>query len=368
MRTPALALATLIAAAPDAFARSSVTLFGVVDLGVRYVDNDTFGSNESSTQLAPNGMATSGIGVRGVEDLGGGLAASFWLEAGFAPDTGAGIGRNGTGEAGREALAFNLRSTVSLSNRWGELRLGRDYTPTFWSVTAFDPFGTSGVGSAGNLFLGADLRALTSPGDSFGTLVRANNTVGYILPGGQFGPGLYGQLMVAPGEDAPLNKYGGGRIGYAAGAFDVAAAYGRTGVDAADTLALRNWNLAGAWSLGRFGRVTAYYGQIALDLPAGGRAEQSNWYLGYALPIGVWNLKFSYGAVRQDGLPSLSDPRARQVALGAVYNLSPRTAVYATVSSLSNEGGATFMVAPSSVTPSPGLSSFGTEIGLRLMF
>jgi hypothetical protein len=32
-------------------------LFGVVDLGVRYVDNDTFGSNESSTQLASNGMA-----------------------------------------------------------------------------------------------------------------------------------------------------------------------------------------------------------------------------------------------------------------------------------------------------------------------
>lgn len=45
-----------------------------------------------------------------------------------------------------------------------------------------------------------------------------------------------------------------------------------------------------------------------------------------------------------------------------------RAAIYGTISTLSNYGGATFLVAPSSVTPSPGLSSFGTEIGVRLMF
>jgi predicted porin len=368
MKAPAFALAWMCAIGPDAFARSSVTLFGVVDLGVRYVDNDTFGSNESSTQLASNGMATSSLGVRGVEDLGGGTTASFWLEAGFAPDTGTGTSRYGYGESPNESLAFNLRSTVSLSNRWGELRLGRDYTPTFWSVTAFDPFGTSGVGSAGNLFLGADLRSVTNPGETFGTLVRANNTVGYILPRGQFGPGLYGQLMVAAGEGAPLNKYWGGRIGYAAGPFDVAASYGRTGVDVADTLDMSNWNAAGSWSFGAFGKISAYYGQIEVDVPSGGRADQKNWYLGYAIPVGVWNFKLSYGDVRQGGIPSLSGNRARQVALGVVYNLSMRTALYATASTLSNEGGATFLVAPSSVTPSPGLSSFGTEVGVRLMF
>jgi len=366
MRTPAVALASLIALSPDAFARSSVTLFGVVDLGVRYVDNDSFGSNESSTQLAPNGMATSRLGLRGVEDLGGGLAAGFWLEGAIDPDTGAGAQAPGSERS--EAFFFNLRSTVSLSNRWGELRLGRDYTPTYWSITAFDPFGTSGVGSAGNLFLGADLRSLAGTAGTFGTLVRANNTVGYILPGGQFGPGLYGQLMVAAGEGAPLNKYAGGRIGYAAGPFDIAAAYGRTGIDGADTLALTQWNVAGAWNLGAFGKVSAYYGQITTDVPAGGQADQQNWYVGYALPVGVWNFKFSYGGVSQGGLPALSGNRAQQFALGAVYNLSMRTALYATVSTLSNAGGATFFVAPSAVTPSPGLSSFGTEIGVRLMY
>ena len=81
MTAPAIALAWLIAAVPDAFARSSVTLFGVVDLGLRCGDNDTFGSNPSSTMQTPNGNASSRIGVRGVEDLGGGLDGTLRMTA-----------------------------------------------------------------------------------------------------------------------------------------------------------------------------------------------------------------------------------------------------------------------------------------------
>jgi predicted porin len=44
--------------------------------------------------------------------------------------------------------SFTRRSTVSLSGGFGEVRLGRDYTPTFWNDTVFDPFGTSGVGGS----------------------------------------------------------------------------------------------------------------------------------------------------------------------------------------------------------------------------
>jgi hypothetical protein len=66
---------------PDAFARSSVTPFGVVGLGLRCGDNDTFGSNPSSTQQAPNGNASSRIGVRGVEDLGDGLDGTLRMTA-----------------------------------------------------------------------------------------------------------------------------------------------------------------------------------------------------------------------------------------------------------------------------------------------
>ena len=64
----------------------------------------------------------------------------------FVPTTGA----NAPVRAGTQGLTFNRRSTVSLAGGWGELRLGRDYTPTFWNLTIFDAFGTNGLGSSTN--------------------------------------------------------------------------------------------------------------------------------------------------------------------------------------------------------------------------
>lgn len=116
-------------------AQSSVTLFGVVDTGISnyssksqdmngatlfnpfYVNQGT--RTASQTALSSGGYSTSRLGFRGTEDLGGGLAASFWLEAPISPDD----GKTGI-------TTFQRRSTVSLSGGFGELRLGRDYVPT----------------------------------------------------------------------------------------------------------------------------------------------------------------------------------------------------------------------------------------------
>ena len=202
MKKSVLALAVLGAFAGAASAQSSVTMFGVVDLNLMSVDND-----ERTYSMGTDGMSSSRLGFRGVEDLGGGLKAGFWLEMGLAADTGDGTATWGNGSRDTNALVFNRRSTVSLSNQWGELRLGRDYTATFWSWTVFDPFGTNGVGSATNLALGQDLSTALA-GTTYGTLVRANNMVQYILPAGVFGPGLYGQLQMAAGEGAPATVLG----------------------------------------------------------------------------------------------------------------------------------------------------------------
>ena len=75
-RTP-LAAFMLAALSGAAWAQSSVTIFGVVDANVRYVDNDSAGDLWS---LSPDGLQGSRIGFRGLEDLGGGLKAGFWLE------------------------------------------------------------------------------------------------------------------------------------------------------------------------------------------------------------------------------------------------------------------------------------------------
>ena len=127
MNRQRIALVALAAFAGGACAQSSVTVFGVVDLNVRYVKNDA-----ATWQLGQDGMAGSRLGFRGSEDLGGGLKASFWLEGQLGPDTGRGNNSFGNGATAGD-FAFLRRSTVSLSNQWGELRLGRDYTPTTWS-------------------------------------------------------------------------------------------------------------------------------------------------------------------------------------------------------------------------------------------
>lgn len=368
MKKSVFALAALGAFAGAASAQSSVTLFGVVDLNVRYVNNDTVNGSFSTTQLAQDGMASSRLGFRGVEDLGGGLKASFWLEGALGPDTGLGSSSVGNGDRAAQGYVFQRRSTLSLSNQWGELRMGRDYTPTFWNWTVYDPFGTNGVGAATNLGLGAELRGTATAGNAFGTLVRANNTIQYILPAGQFGPGLYGQIMYAFGENAALNKYWGGRIGYAAGPFDIAVAYGDTDVNVSGTSTMQNFNIGGAWNFG-FMKLTGFFGQIKVDGLAAGDVKQQNWYVGGAVPFGQWNFKLSYGGINQDGANTVVKGNdAAQWAIGADYNLSKRTAIYATVSGISNDRGATYSVAPSSVNPSGGFNSTGGEIGVRHSF
>src|ERR1700755_2627967 len=85
MKKSIVALAVLSSVAGMASAQSSVTLFGVVDLATRYSKSH----GESKMSLSKDGLNSSRVGVRGVEDLGGGLKAGFWLESGLSADTGA---------------------------------------------------------------------------------------------------------------------------------------------------------------------------------------------------------------------------------------------------------------------------------------
>ena len=129
MKKTLIALAVL-ASAGLACAQSSVQLFGVVDLSLVH----SKGSVSSKTQLANNGIGANQIGFRGVEDLGGGMYAGFWLEAWVNPDNGTGLATNTSNQAsgtsaataGTQGITFNRRSTVSVGGGWGELRLGRD--------------------------------------------------------------------------------------------------------------------------------------------------------------------------------------------------------------------------------------------------
>jgi len=361
MKKSLLALAVLGAFAGAASAQSSVTLFGVVDLNLRYIDN----AAGSQYQMNQDGNASSRLGFRGVEDLGGGMNASFWIEGAVNPQNGTATGQT-----------WQRRQTVSLSGGFGEVRLGRDYTATFWNATIFDPFGTNGIGSSGNLYL---IAPALPAGGAYGTLVRANNMVGYFLPSGIAG-GLYGQAQLAAGQGSNGNKYFGFRLGYASGPFNVAGAWGRTQVtggvpgvtapfglgDSSGT----NWNLGGSWNFGVV-MASAYYGNLTYQA-----LDQSNWYIGLQAPIGLWTLKGSYGQVSRSGIEPYAvgwdNQSAWQLALGATYDLSKRTALYGTYSHLSNSDGARFVVGAMNGFAGGGgaanETSQGFEVGVRHSF
>ncbi|QNK65112.1 porin [Variovorax sp. PAMC26660] len=376
MKKSLVALAAL-AVAGVASAQSSVTLFGVVDASIsNYSTKSTWqpatpfaiqpfavpaGRKQSQTSLANSGYNSSRLGFRGTEDLGGGLAASFWLESGISNDDGAkGINN------------FNRRSTVSLSGGFGEVRLGRDYTPTFWNDTVFDPFGTNGVGT--NLISNVNTRLASSAGPGSAVAasdnyVRTGNSIGYFLPPNL--GGFYGQFQYALHENVKLSdttsspsskgRYVGGRFGYANGPLDVAASYGQsTAADSASLTASQNrkintFNLGASYDFGPvklFGEYSAVKDKnqlgtpvALLGLPYLATTTQSDKYNGYLLgvtvPVGAGLIRASYSSVKyKNGAPQTfnffntnnGNARGNQLAIGYVHNLSKRTALYATLS------------------------------------
>lgn len=157
----ALALTLLAGVSVLAHAQSNVTLFGVLDVAARHTKN----GDAKTTSLSSNGAQTSRLGLRGVEELGDGLKAGFWLEAGVNPDS---------GSQSDSSRFWNRRATVSLSGGFGELRLGRDTTPTYNGYADYDVFGTNGVADASKF--------VSKLGTNADTTVRADNLVSYFLP------------------------------------------------------------------------------------------------------------------------------------------------------------------------------------------
>lgn len=336
MKKSLLALAALTAFAGVASAQSSVTLFGIVDLSVNSAKN---GAN-SLKQLSSDQLNSNRLGFRGVEDLGGGMRAGFWLEGAMSPDNGTSGGQT-----------WQRRSTVSLMGGFGEVRLGRDYTPSFWNYTVFDPFGTNGMGSA--------LNVVSTLSSGAGTLVRANNTVGYFLPA--MG-GVYGQVQVAAGEGVAGNKYFGGRLGYAGGPVNVAVAYGKTDKSGAMIDDYTDINFGASFKMSFMSLMGTYSKRDYAT------ADQKSIMLGLTVPFGQSTLKASYNT----SSGSSKSLEAKQITFGYQYDLSKRTAIYATVSSLNNDGaavgGAVFTIGQGPAQTRGGDSSKGYNLGVRHSF
>lgn len=340
MKKSLFVLAAAVVAAGTAAAQSSVTVFGVVDAAARQVKNGSAGSQK---QLASGANTTSRIGLRGVEDLGGGLRAGFWLEAGLNSDTGT-----------TDAKFWGRRSTVSLIGGFGEVRLGRDYLPSFWNTIA-DPFVLVGVGSIGSAFTYGTGSNLGSPAT---TVLRADNSISYFLPAGI--GGLYGQATVAAGEGVAGNKYKGARLGYAAGPVNAAVAYGTT--DTGGTADFKQYNAMAEFNMG-FAKLHALY-----DVRKWNPRKENVIMVGATVPLGAGAVRLSYARADRSGGPVGSGfgnaDDARLMAAGYTYDLSKRTTLYTTVARISNKGSR--MSTVSSSGPLAGMRGGQTSSGFDL--
>jgi predicted porin len=355
MKKSLLALAVLGAYAGVASAQSSVTLYGTVDLDGKYVKNDGTGKKLS---MGRDGINSSQLGFRGIEDLGGGLKAGFLLLSSVGADSGdIGGGQSATGSG----KFWSRRATVSLFSNAGELRLGRDYTPTFWNNTIFDAFGTNGLGDSSHV-----LQMATT------TFVRADNAVQYFLPA-NIG-GFYGQATAAAGEPGQAGqtsnggRYVGGRVGFAAGPFDVAFAAANQKNAPVFGQSQKTYNLGGAYDFG-FLKLMGY-----IDRDTAPNRKENRGSISAVVPMGQGEIHVGYDRskfTRSDPAPNNFSNTIWQVKATYQYNLSKRTAMYATVSELDNgDHSAASIASGTSINAAPtvGGKSKGFELGVRHFF
>ena len=365
-----LCVAGLGMACSLAVAQSSVTLAGTVDVGVRHVKNGSVGSLTSEVS---GSNSTSKLIVRGQEDLGGNLRAGFYLDSTILADMG------GAGASAPAGQFWDRQSTVNLTHtRFGELRLGRDWSPVHLVWSNFDPFAALGIAGA-NTF-----RSLTASrvlGQAFGTtpeaqnatpMLRVSNAIEYFLPPDLWG--FYGHIVKSWDEGGTttngFTKGDGFRLGWAKGAVNIAAGQFMTR-NAANSQRFKDQVYGLSYD---FGFVKLDVAQRRWEY---GSDSMINTHVGAVIPAGPGVVKLSYLWGNQKGATAALDENdATQLGVGYVYAFSKRTALYAHASYVDNDGSAVFTIpggpAVSANPAAPnffgGQSSKGFEAGIRHNF
>ncbi|HDR9471927.1 porin [Burkholderia multivorans] len=208
MKKQAILLASFGVLSSAAYAQSSVTLYGIVDVGVLYVNNAVSGGKGGQQwSLASSNLQGSRFGLRGTEDLGGGLSALFVLENGFTTNN---------GKLAQGGDLFGRQAFVGLSSqKFGMLTLGRQYD------SVVDYTGFFEVGAQWGSYYGSH------PGDLDNMLntLRVNNAIKYTsnsYAGFKFG-GLYSLGGVA--GDVSRNQIWSVGAGYSGAQLQAGVAY-----------------------------------------------------------------------------------------------------------------------------------------------
>jgi predicted porin len=306
-----------------------VTLFGNVDGGFYHRRL----AGETSVNRVDGGlMSVSRWGLRGTEDLGGGLAAEFNLTSHFRLDTGETGRHPGDTAANR---VFTLASWVGLRGGFGSIRLGRIPSGTFVNTLQFSPLADStGLGPFMMHTYVTGQAILAAHGTSDGPW---NNSVAYTTP---VLSGFTGALQYAPSEGGTDGRREDVTLNYRNKEF--AAAISRLKIDQAaytaprtvtdpagvpyviekedNTLASVSYDFTVAKVFAQYATAKLQpRGLSSIDLHTVGLSAQ--------VPVGAGRFVASWARTKREQA-SVTDRSRNTVSTGYIYNLSKRTDVY----------------------------------------
>lgn len=327
------AAAVASCAIPSLGSATSVTLYGIADIGFFSQRSKVNGVRQDSTHgLVSGGQSGSRWGLRGSEDLGNGLKVNFQLESGFNLTD---------GRSGQNSRLFGRAAWVGMSGGFGEFRLGRQQTAAVTYFGGVSPFGTSwsnaAIGKSG-------FRASDTP--------RFDNTIAYYSPkfgGAQFGASYSFNTRggVASSDDSTRELSLAGR--YASGPIYLALTYDRlitSGIDpnanGRDPSAIQlggSYDFKAAkvyagWSQQKDGWIKSAEGAVVnpnnnLGASAYFDGKVNAYLLGVSVPFGSSELLASFHLVDPDDSAFPNGEKVKVYNLGYNYKLSKRTSLYA---------------------------------------
>lgn len=363
----ALAVAA-ISAAPAFAADTSVTLYGLIDMGY------TLRSSNVDTTKSSRGAFDSGIGngsrigVKGVEDLGGGLKAVFQLEGGINVDQ---------GSSAQSGLTWGRQSYVGIdTGSAGVITIGRQYNPLYdYYSGGGEPFTMGNVGQLNNIFTHATTRysnalrykspwfgdvfsvdALYSKATGEEAVANAADKRAYVLlPRVKFGPVVafasYQQVKTKDATKSDKVFDLGGTVDFKV--VKLSAAYARVNYEASPIANKDTGN------------------GITITAP-----KHNRFFIGASAPMGAFTLRASYAMTKSKSDSATwsrsstydgSTYKAQQFALGGRYAVSKRTDFYATYSTINgNAAGSTYTVGDGSNSGNGYKRAF--DLGVRHTF
>jgi len=339
-------LAALLAATSStaSFAQSSVTIYGVLDVGIQYLSNADV-AGHAQTSVASGSYQPSRIGFKGSEDLGGGYRALFVLENGFNLDTGA---------QSSSTTLFNRFSYVGLQTPYGTFTVGRMGSMQFDKTVFYDP-----------LFY-STYSMLSLNGAPIQTF-KINNAVKFQSADWH---GFNVGAVYSAGQEQAGNAAAGRHIGaaleYVNGPFSSRLLQENTNGNITSTVDQSNQkdrrtSLAALYKWSQF-TLFADYIRVSGNLQIS--PNGAIYVAGGAYETGPWRFVLEGGRYYTDqggARPTLTSGLVQ-------YSLSKRTSLYVAGGYLTNGGGSQFGVVYPSTTSAPGQSQLAITVGMNHRF